>query len=62
KRRFSTEKTRVHHTWLEIKDRAYFARFFLVSSRSRRNESENAYQTVCNTYRTNGMRIKPEKG
>ncbi|QAA21263.1 hypothetical protein C0674_00635 [Sporolactobacillus terrae] len=28
KRRFSTEKTRVHHTWLEIKDRALFAWFF----------------------------------
>jgi hypothetical protein len=22
KRRFSTEKTRIHHTWLEIKDQA----------------------------------------
>ncbi|BBO00169.1 hypothetical protein St703_28730 [Sporolactobacillus terrae] len=28
KRRFSTEKTRVHHTRLEIKDRTLFARFF----------------------------------
>ncbi|KLI02481.1 hypothetical protein SINU_07840, partial [Sporolactobacillus inulinus CASD] len=29
KRRFSTEKIRVHHTWLEIKNRALFARFVL---------------------------------
>ncbi|QAA21545.1 hypothetical protein C0674_02280 [Sporolactobacillus terrae] len=29
KRRFSTEKTRAHYIWLEIKDRTLFARFFL---------------------------------
>ncbi|SFG23623.1 hypothetical protein [Sporolactobacillus nakayamae] len=32
KRRFSTEKTRTHDTWLVIKDRAFYTRFFLVKN------------------------------